>query len=653
MRRLMRSFARLRRNGVRETTQKSILAAFEPLEPKNLLAGLVISEFLASNDNGIRDVDRNRPDWIELLNTSDEEVSLEGWFLTDDEDNLDRWEFPDVRLAANERMVVFASEKNRRDPNGELHTNFRLGAEADYLALVEPDGVTVAFDFGSRFLPQLKDVSFGLPQAVNQLRVIDPGAAAKLLVPTTANGGDALGTTWATAAFDDAGWTDVTTGIGYERNDGYQDLFQTDVGAAMFDINTSAYLRMPFNLDDPDAVFSIELDMQYDDGYVAYINGQEIARKNAPDDVQWNSEATDAHSDRFAVVPERVEIDATQFSNLFQLGKNVLAIHTLNDDIQSSDFLIIPALTLYSAESLQADDRHYFSVPTPGSPNGLGWSPTIVRAEHEPRVPQFEDDLHVKAQVVSTSPGATEVTLHYRVMFEAETSVPMFDDGQHNDGPAGDGVYGATVPAGVAAPGQMIRYRITASGADDSEARLPVFADPANTEQYFGTVVHDPTIQSNLEVFHVFVEDAAASETQNGSSGALFHEGNFYDNVFVDTTGRTIGLSGPKKSHDIFFSSDHWFQFDDLQLRMNDFDVINDFWNRAKVRIPLGFETFRKIGSPAHLSMPVRLQRNGEFHATYSFVDGGNEQFLARAGLNPTGALYKMNLRCRSGSPTR
>ena len=86
-----------------------------------------------------------------------------------------------------------------------------------------------------------------------------------------------------------------------------------------------------------------------------------------------------------------------------------------------------------------------------------------------------------------------------------------------------------------------------------------------------------------------------------------------------------------------------WFQLTD-ELRMDDFDIITDFWNGSKLRIPLAYETLRNIGTPAHLSFPIRVQRNGEFFDTYSFIDEGNERFLERAGLDPRGALYKMNL---------
>ena len=185
----------------------------------------------------------------------------------------------------------------------------------------------------------------------------------------------------------------------------------------------------------------------------------------------------------------------------------------------------------------------------------------------------------------------------------------------------------------------MIRYRITAGETAEHFARAPVFAHPLDTAEYFGTVVVDPAIQSDLPVLHLFLEDVAASEGLEGTHGSLFCDGEFYDNIEIDPTGRTIGRAGPKKSHDVFFSRDHWFQIrvGDEVFRMNDFDILTDYFNRSKLRIPLAFQTWNKMGTPANLSFPVRVERNGEFHGTYSFIDGGNERFLERAGLDPEG----------------
>lgn len=135
----------------------------ETLESRHLLAGdsLVISEFMASNATVLRDRFRSYEDWIEIHNPTDQPVNLEGWALTDDPENLQAWKFPAVTVEAGGYRVVFASGRNEVDPARELHTNFSLRSEGEYLALVKSDG-QVAHAYSPAFPPQFTDVSYGL-----------------------------------------------------------------------------------------------------------------------------------------------------------------------------------------------------------------------------------------------------------------------------------------------------------------------------------------------------------------------------------------------------------------------------------------------------------------------------------------------------------
>src|SRR5687768_8854099 len=85
---------------------------------------LIISEFMAANNSGLRDADSEFSDWIEIYNPERAAVSVGGWYLSDDSLDLKKWQFPDVTIPGQGFVVVFASGKNRRDPQGELHTNF-------------------------------------------------------------------------------------------------------------------------------------------------------------------------------------------------------------------------------------------------------------------------------------------------------------------------------------------------------------------------------------------------------------------------------------------------------------------------------------------------------------------------------------------------
>jgi hypothetical protein len=130
-----------------------------------LRAELVISEFMAANSHVLVDDDGVYSDWIELHNPDALPVDLNGWFLTDSASNKKKWQLPAVTLAPGGYLVIFASNKDRRDPTRPLHTSFALSAGGEYLGLIKPDGTTVAFEYAPSFPDQLDDVSFGLPPA--------------------------------------------------------------------------------------------------------------------------------------------------------------------------------------------------------------------------------------------------------------------------------------------------------------------------------------------------------------------------------------------------------------------------------------------------------------------------------------------------------
>ena len=75
--------------------------------------------------------DGDHPDWIELLNITNAEVNLDGWFLSDDPLTPMKWRFPAVTLPGRGYLVVFASEKDRAVAGAPLHTNFALSAGGD------------------------------------------------------------------------------------------------------------------------------------------------------------------------------------------------------------------------------------------------------------------------------------------------------------------------------------------------------------------------------------------------------------------------------------------------------------------------------------------------------------------------------------------
>ena len=122
---------------------------------------LIISEFMAINSGILQDEDDDFSDWIEIQNTGETTISLNGLYLTDNPNSLTKWKFPAKNLEAGKFLVVFASEKNRIDPAKNLHTNFKLSGSGEFLALVASDGKTVISSFSPQYPAQEEDVSYG------------------------------------------------------------------------------------------------------------------------------------------------------------------------------------------------------------------------------------------------------------------------------------------------------------------------------------------------------------------------------------------------------------------------------------------------------------------------------------------------------------
>ncbi|NLF40194.1 hypothetical protein GX586_12170 [bacterium] len=329
---------------------------------------------MARNKVTLADEDGAFSDWIELHNDGFEPVDLSGWHLTDDATDLAKWTFPGTNIAPGGYLLVFASGKDRATPGEELHSNFKLSGDGEYLALVQPDGATVAHGYSPQYPLQADDVSYGIPLLSSPWTnvLVETGAFCRAIVPTNS----AMGVKWRGAAsFNDTNWPAGTTGAGYDINatePNYRRLIGTDMQALMYTSNVGCYLRIPFALENKAAVRALVLDMWYDDGFAAYVNAMKIAAANNVDAPQWNSPATGYHD---GDAPERFISSNT---GMLVTGTNILAIHIMNRDAGSSDALGLPRLSAVCAVPTGTGDPGALSEPTPGGPNS--GPPTPVAA---------------------------------------------------------------------------------------------------------------------------------------------------------------------------------------------------------------------------------------------------------------------------------
>ncbi|MFM7565404.1 MAG: lamin tail domain-containing protein [Flavobacteriales bacterium] len=265
----------------------------------------------ASNSNGTNYVlaNGNSPDWIELYNANASPQSLQGLYLSDNKANLSKWAFPPISIQANSFTTLLA--------NGQ----------------------------GTTYLVN----HFESP--------IDHNSLWSYTIPNSAI------PNWHTTAFDASSWSIGKASIGYGDGDDSTDI----IGPA-----TTVYARVNFNITNFNDIVKAFLDIDYDDGFVAYLNGIEIARVglvgNPPtfDELAADHEAQLFQGGNLS----SYDLDMSVISNLLQNGTNVLAVEIHNASLTSSDLTCRPFLTFGLASQQQQFNGYvhpFFNTPQAGS----------------------------------------------------------------------------------------------------------------------------------------------------------------------------------------------------------------------------------------------------------------------------------------------
>lgn len=167
-------------------------------------AAVWINEFVADNDGSFLTAAGQNSDWIELHNPSADTIDLGGWHLTDNAGNRTKWRIPDgTSIAPGGYLVVFADSSPLSVTNGELHANFSLSKDGEYLGLVRPDGLTVADEFAPLFPPQYEGVSYGRAHLARE--IVGAATPARYRVPNAA---------------DTAPWLPATGALGFSGTQG-------------------------------------------------------------------------------------------------------------------------------------------------------------------------------------------------------------------------------------------------------------------------------------------------------------------------------------------------------------------------------------------------------------------------------------------------
>lgn len=264
-----------------------------------------VNEIMSSNSRTIADEDGDFPDWFELYNASNQIMDLTGFSISDDPTKLDKWIFPEVILHPFKHLLVFASGKDKRNWINHWETIITWGDEWKY-----------------------------------RIGDLEPPVS------------------WSWVGFDDSHWNVGVSGFGYGDNDDNTVVPQT----------TSIFIRKSFHIKSIENIVLAIFHIDYDDAFVAYINGDEIARANIGEPgfiPPFDHLADNSHE---AVLFQGGEPETFQIENiqkLLQPGENVLAVQVHNRNVNSSDLTAIPFLTLGMKEP-------------PENPNGVSPDINIV-----------------------------------------------------------------------------------------------------------------------------------------------------------------------------------------------------------------------------------------------------------------------------------
>jgi hypothetical protein len=251
---------------------------------------LKINEVCTNNKSILFDEDYDAKSWFELYNNSTLTINLSNYYISDKRNNLTKFRLPDRNLAPNDFQLIYASSKNKGAYEAPITTHH-------------------------------------WETAVKQ------GDFWRYVVSS-----DTADPTWRELGFDDASWPLGKSGIGYGDGD------DSTIVPNCF----AVYMRYSFSIPDTSKIINAILNMDYDDGFVVYLNGVEISRANMwGSPPAWNETAYDHEANLYtgASAPETFFIDRNLLKRTIRNGTNDIAIQVHNTDTTSSDLTSIPTLS--------------------------------------------------------------------------------------------------------------------------------------------------------------------------------------------------------------------------------------------------------------------------------------------------------------------
>ena len=249
---------------------------------------LVINEGTNKNASLLIDEDGDYESWIEIYNNGPSTINLNNYGLSDDSLELFKWQFPNINLDPSAFLIVYVSGKDRKPESTIDHWEQPVNEEVLWRYLV--------------------------PNASTPASWINPG-------------------------YDDALWNTGEASVGY--GDG-------DDNSMVAPGTRTVYLRYEFTIDDTSKIVNALLSIDYDDGFIAYLNGHVIALNgfDAGSPLYNTFSGVDHEAAMYGGgVPENFILNEDSVKSWINNGINTLAVEVHNASAASSDLTAKPFLS--------------------------------------------------------------------------------------------------------------------------------------------------------------------------------------------------------------------------------------------------------------------------------------------------------------------
>ena len=267
----------------------------------SLHAQLAVNEF--NCQRGFTDENGDDVDWVEVFNYSSDSVFLADYYLSDNPNNLDKWQFPNVYLGSQELITICASGRE----NLELSNHW--------------ESIVLATNTWKYWTSNTPPPDYG---------------------------------NWNTQSFNDQNWNTGQGGIGYSDNDDNTIIASTP----------SILLRKEFQIADIDDITHLLFHADYDDGFIAYLNGVEIMRSNnfANFSPSYNEFTSVEHEAVLYTggIPEHQLFTSEEVHQLLTNGTNLLAIRVHNASASSSDM----SSNFFLSAGISSTNYNYQTLPS-------------------------------------------------------------------------------------------------------------------------------------------------------------------------------------------------------------------------------------------------------------------------------------------------